>query len=63
MDNGIVLLVFTLHKPGKYALANRRKPRVTIKNSKHVSDVWGSNPRALINIPLLVQHYNQWMGG
>eukprot|EP00957_Ditylum_brightwellii_P059697 4532524-Ditylum_brightwellii.AAC.1 len=25
--------------------------------------VWGNNPRKDIYIPLLVHHYNQWMGG
>eukprot|EP00957_Ditylum_brightwellii_P136580 10415304-Ditylum_brightwellii.AAC.1 len=35
MDNGIVLLVSTLHTPGKYILAKRRRPRVTMRNSRH----------------------------
>eukprot|EP00957_Ditylum_brightwellii_P167034 12716318-Ditylum_brightwellii.AAC.1 len=39
MDNGLVLLVSTLHKVGNRTLVNRRRPRVTINNRWHVDKV------------------------
>jgi len=63
MDNGLVLLVSTLHAVGHSIKVDRRKPRMTLKNKKHVEAVWGNAHRAEILIPLLVHHYNQWMGG
>eukprot|EP00957_Ditylum_brightwellii_P004197 319617-Ditylum_brightwellii.AAC.1 len=40
----------------------RRRPSLTVKNKDHdIMKVWGNNPRK--GIPLLVCHYNQWMGG
>jgi len=63
MDNGLVLLVSTLHSVGNSIKANRRKPRITLKNKAHVEKVWGKKHRVEILIPLLVHHYNQWMGG
>eukprot|EP00957_Ditylum_brightwellii_P023743 1791399-Ditylum_brightwellii.AAC.1 len=51
MDNGNSLKV------------DRRKPCITVKNKKHVKKVWENTHRKEICIPLLVHHYNQWMGG
>eukprot|EP00957_Ditylum_brightwellii_P022144 1670440-Ditylum_brightwellii.AAC.1 len=62
VHNGLVLLVSTIHHVGKYVLVNRRRPRITAKNKTHVMKVRGNNFRMDIFIPLLVHHYNQWMG-
>eukprot|EP00957_Ditylum_brightwellii_P188238 14329920-Ditylum_brightwellii.AAC.1 len=63
MDNGLVLLVSTLHTVGHSIKVDRRKPHITMENKKHVEKVWGNAHRAEILIPLLIHHYNQWMGG
>eukprot|EP00957_Ditylum_brightwellii_P028888 2182393-Ditylum_brightwellii.AAC.1 len=41
MDNGLVLLVSTLHVVGNSIKVNRRKPCITLKNKAHVEKVWG----------------------
>ena len=63
MDNGLVLMVTTLHKPGKNIVRERKRPRVTIKNKKHVNKIWGNEPVKRISIPKVVDDYNHWMGG
>eukprot|EP00957_Ditylum_brightwellii_P141261 10762621-Ditylum_brightwellii.AAC.1 len=63
MDNGLVLVVSTMHPVGKCVLVNRRRPRITVKNKAHVKQVWGNQYRTDIYIPALIRHYNQWMGG
>eukprot|EP00957_Ditylum_brightwellii_P145621 11087665-Ditylum_brightwellii.AAC.1 len=62
MDNGLVLLVSTIHHVGKHVLVNRERPRITARNENHMMKVWGNNFRMDIFIPLLVYHYNKWMG-
>eukprot|EP00957_Ditylum_brightwellii_P076467 5811603-Ditylum_brightwellii.AAC.1 len=62
MDNGLVLLVSTLHTVGNSVKVDRRKTRITVKNKKHVEKVWGNAHRKDIFIPLLVHHHNQWIG-
>eukprot|EP00957_Ditylum_brightwellii_P004779 364348-Ditylum_brightwellii.AAC.1 len=62
MDNGLVLVVSTLHHMGKQVLVDRRRPRVTVKNQKHVSKVWGTKSKTDIYIPLLIHNDNHWMG-
>eukprot|EP00957_Ditylum_brightwellii_P172032 13096964-Ditylum_brightwellii.AAC.1 len=54
MDNGLVLLVSTLHTVGKSIKVNRRKPCITLKNKGHVEKVWGKVHRVENLIPLLV---------
>eukprot|EP00957_Ditylum_brightwellii_P186144 14171545-Ditylum_brightwellii.AAC.1 len=63
MDNGLVLLVSTLHAVGDSIKVNRKKPHITLKNKDHMEKVWGKVHRAEIFILLLVHHYNQWVGG
>eukprot|EP00957_Ditylum_brightwellii_P198653 15140694-Ditylum_brightwellii.AAC.2 len=63
MDNGLVLVVSTIHHVGSSAKVNRRRPHLTLKNKRHVPQVWRSKPRTEIYPPLLIHHYNQWMGG
>ena len=63
MDNGLVLLVSTLHIPGKNVVRARKRPRVTIKNKNHVSRIWGNESVKKISIPKMIDDYNHWMGG
>eukprot|EP00957_Ditylum_brightwellii_P068461 5197816-Ditylum_brightwellii.AAC.1 len=63
IDNGLVLVVSTIHHIGVSVKVNRRRSRLIVKNKGHVLQVWGSNHRADIYIPLFIHHYNQWMGG
>eukprot|EP00957_Ditylum_brightwellii_P042560 3222758-Ditylum_brightwellii.AAC.1 len=51
MDNGLVLLVSTIHQVGKHVLLNRRRPQITVKNKNHGMKVWGNNPMKDIYIP------------
>ena len=57
-DNGDVLFVSTIHSEDKSVPKQRKRPRKTIKNNKHVQDVWGLNSRVWINIPELTDDYN-----
>eukprot|EP00957_Ditylum_brightwellii_P071087 5403024-Ditylum_brightwellii.AAC.1 len=59
IDNGLVLVVSTIHHVGSSAKVNRRRPCLMVKNKRHVSQVWGSKSRTEIYIPLLIHHYNQ----
>ena len=63
MDNGLVFLVSTIHSIGSIIQRNRRRPRITQNNKAHVSKVWGAAGVMKVYIPLLVDHYNHWMGG
>eukprot|EP00957_Ditylum_brightwellii_P046245 3508615-Ditylum_brightwellii.AAC.1 len=61
MDNGLVLLVPTLHSVGASTQIERRRPCITQKNMQHVEKVWGELHKKKIFIPFLVHHYNQCM--
>ena len=63
MDNGLVFCVSTLHKPGKTIKRNRKRPRVTQNNRRHVQRIWGDQGATEIFIPTLIDDYNYWMGG
>ena len=63
MDNGLVFLVSTIHRIGSIIERGRRRPRITQNNRNHVSKVWGTQGVMKVYIPLLVDHYNHWMGG
>ena len=62
MDNGLVFCVSTVHKVGSVTWCTQKKPRKTIKNSKHVDKVWGEDNKKRIHIPKLIDNYNHWMG-
>ena len=62
MDNGMVFVTSTIHKVGKIIKRNRKKPRKTPKNAKHVDKVWGDKGSVPIFIPKLIYDYNHWMG-
>eukprot|EP00957_Ditylum_brightwellii_P150607 11467337-Ditylum_brightwellii.AAC.1 len=40
MDNGLVLVVSTIHYVGASVKVNRRRPHLTFKNKGHVLQVW-----------------------
>ena len=63
MDNGLVFVVSTLHKVGNEIKRNRKRPRVTQNNRKHVKEIWGDKGATEIKIPTLIDDYNHWMGG
>ena len=63
MDNGLFLMVSTMHKPGTVTKVFRRRPRKTVKNRRHVEEVWGNESRCWIYIPQVVDDYNKGMGG
>ena len=63
VDNNMVLIVSTIHKPGKMIKRIRRKPRPTATNKNHVSKVWGNEGKKQICIPTSIDDYNHWMLG
>ena len=63
MDNGLIFCVSTVHKVGSITQRTQKKPRKTIKNSKHVDKVWGEDMKKNIYIPKLIDNYNHWIGG
>ena len=40
MDNGLVYIVSTCHKPGKTVKRQRRRPRLTKKNKNHPISIY-----------------------
>ncbi len=63
MDNGLVLVVSTVHKIKKIVKRMRKKPRKTPKNKNHVDKIWGDKGAVFIFIPTMIDDYNHWMGG
>ena len=63
MDNGLVFLVSTIHRINSTIERNRRRPRQTANNRNHVRKIWGAAGVKKVSIPLIVDHYNHWMGG
>ena len=62
-DNGMVFCISTVHQIGNKVKRLRKKPRVTNKNKDHVSEIWGEKGAVEVNIPILIDNYNHWMGG
>lgn len=62
-DNGMFFCVSTVHSVGNQVKRNRKHPRSTNKNKKHVKKVWGDNGTVEVFIPTLIDDYNHWMGG
>ena len=63
MDNGMVFVTSTIHQIGKIIKRNRKKPRKTPNNKKHVDKIWGDKGAVPIYIPAIIDDYNHWMGG
>ena len=63
VDNNFVFCVSTIHCVGRSIQRLRRKPRKTLRNTKHVERIWGNEGAVLIDIPVIIDDYNHWMGG
>ena len=63
VDNNVVTMVSNFHQPHEKVKKERKKLRTNIANKKHVESVWGSNPKKLIEIPKVINDYNNWMRG
>ena len=63
VDNKELLMVTTMHAPAATARKTRKHPRETAINKARVRSVWGENHEVTISIPLIINDYNQWMGG
>ena len=63
VDNNIVTFVSTIHDIEASVEANRKRPRMTATNKKHVAEVWGDKHVKKIEIPQFINDYNFWMGG
>ena len=63
VDNNVVTLVSTLHKPDEVVVKERRRPRTTQVNKRHVQRVWGDEHTKMIGIPRVVNDYNNWKVG
>lgn len=63
VDNNIVMLVSNAHNPGDFIERPRRKPRLTNTNKTHVESVWGHTSVTNIQIPLVIDDYNNHMNG
>jgi len=63
VDNSVVTLVSTMHDANETVFRERKRPRFTDTNKDHHAIVWGDNWKRLINIPRVIDDYNQWMGG
>ena len=51
MDNGLVYCVSTIHRPGKIIKRNRKRPRKTKLNSKHIDTIFADKSEREIWIP------------
>ena len=56
-------MVSTFHKPDEVVLKERKRPRVNATNKKHVNKVWGNHYSTTIEIPKVINDYNNWMLG
>src|SRR3954466_2045479 len=65
MDNGPVTFLTSIHGFGEdeQVTKNRKRPRKTILNAGHVGGLFGDNGQRMLKIPLMVDDYNQHMGG
>jgi Transposase IS4 len=63
IDNNEVLLVSNIHDGNENIVRNRKKPRQTAVNRRHLLPVWGSQAVVPICIPGVIDDYNHWMGG
>ena len=63
VDNNVVTLVSTLHDPNHTVVKDRRRPRTTQVNKRHIARVWGDDYVKPIAIPAVVDDYNHWKTG
>lgn len=63
VDNAGVNMVSTVHTGYETIVRHRKKPRPNQFNRRHVDLVWASQAVAPIEIPGIIDDYNNWMGG
>src|SRR6185295_13687489 len=67
LDNGWVTGITTLHGPplddSDYEIRNRRRPRITSKNTTLVRPIFGQDARRELPIPKIIDDYNYNMNG
>ncbi len=63
MDNELVFCISTIHRPGQVIRKNRKRPRMTVLNKRHVQSIFGTEGKKQIYIPTLINDYNCKMGG
>ena len=47
---------------GSVIKVNRKRPRITLKNSRHIKVVWDDSGKKDIFITYLINNYINWMG-
>ena len=64
-DNNIVKMVSTIHTglEGEDVPKVRKKPRENAVNKQNIKRVWGDEWKVNVNIPTVINDYNQWMNG
>ena len=63
VDNNVVTMVSTCHTGYETIKRHRRRPRPTATNRNHIREVWGTQGKAEVEIPCMIDDYNHWMGG
>ena len=63
VDNNIVTMVSNVHKGNEAISIDRKKPRVTQTNRKNLKEVWGDDYVRTIQIPKMIDDYNNTMNG
>jgi hypothetical protein len=63
IDNDEVDMCTTVHDGYETILKKRKRPRENQFNKKHVREVWGTDWGANIDIPKIIDDYNNLMGG
>ena len=64
VDNSIVTMVSSFHTPYSVVTKERRKPRPTDTNKRHLDTVWPTGVhKVAVEIPKVIDDYNHWMLG
>jgi hypothetical protein len=63
IDNSEVLMVSTVHTGELVVDSHRKRPRETQYNRDHVRALFGNDGEKTIEIPKIIDDYNNWMGG
>jgi hypothetical protein len=63
VDNALVTVVTSVHSVDEVIVSDRRRPRVTETNRRHIQALWGDSPRVNVKIPRAIDDYNDLMGG
>mmetsp|Transcript_1528 Transcript_1528/g.3386 ORF Transcript_1528/g.3386 Transcript_1528/m.3386 type:complete len:291 (-) Transcript_1528:1970-2842(-) len=63
VDNSEVLMVSTVHTGEHVVDSHRKRPRETHYNREHVRSLFGTEGEKTIEIPKIIDDYNNWMGG